>query len=93
MAGIEDIGGGAVAARNGCPLKLSPVFVLVLEGRWAARQPLGPEIHAVTWLEPAYPLTRASAPRERAVLMRSSECGASPRPEASRAGDYGNRRP
>jgi hypothetical protein len=47
MAGIEDIGGGAVAARNGCPLKLSPVFVVVLEGRWAARQPLGPEIHAV----------------------------------------------
>ena len=47
----------------------------------------------VTWLEPTYPLTRANAPRERAVLMRSSGCGASPRPEAFRAAGYGNRRP
>jgi len=36
---IEDIGGGAVAARDGCPLKLTPVFVVVLEvvGRRANR--------------------------------------------------------
>jgi hypothetical protein len=38
-------------------------------------------------------LTRANAPRERGVPMRSSGCGAWPRPEASRAGGYGNRRP
>src|SRR5215211_2450414 len=31
------------------------------------------------------PSTRANAPRERAVLMRSSGCGASPRPKAFRA--------
>src|SRR5947208_16101529 len=38
-------------------------------------------------------LTRANAPRERGVTMRSSGCGAWLRPEASRAGGYGNRRP
>ena len=34
-----------------------------------------------------------NAPTERAVPMRSSGCGAWPRPEAFRAGGYGNRRP
>jgi hypothetical protein len=33
-------------------------------------------------------LPSANAPRERAVLMRSSGCGASPRPEAFRAAGY-----
>jgi hypothetical protein len=39
----------------------------------------------------AHPRARANAPRERAVPMRSSGCGASPRPEGFRG--YGNRRP